>query len=149
MFSCIECGKKLNCSNLSGYCGKHRRLDPKYLEKEKARRKKYVKTAAGKESRKRAEKNWKHSWKGKEYRADAQIRKLYGITLSDKRVMYINQDYRCKLCRFPIEFKIAHIDHDHKTGRIRGILCSKCNNGLGFFGDNPKRLREAADYLER
>lgn len=41
------------------------------------------------------------------------------------------------------------LDHCHTTGKPRGMLCTKCNSGLGQFDDNPKRLRDAADYLER
>ena len=40
------------------------------------------------------------------------------------------------------------IDHDHGTGNVRGVLCHACNVSLGLFGDDPVRLRRAADYLE-
>lgn len=43
---------------------------------------------------------------------------------------------------------ILHLDHDHKSGRIRGVLCHQCNRALGFFKDDPQLLRKAADYLE-
>ena len=42
-----------------------------------------------------------------------------------------------------------HIDHDHKTDKLRGTLCEKCNRGLGHYDDDPKQLRAAALYLER
>jgi hypothetical protein len=53
----------------------------------------------------------------------------------------------CELCG---EFsKKIHLDHDHTTGKVRGWLCSGCNNGLGQFKDDTQRLRAAILYLER
>ena len=43
----------------------------------------------------------------------------------------------------------THIDHDHKTGKIRSILCNKCNVGLGMFNDDTAVLRRAAKYIEK
>jgi len=42
-----------------------------------------------------------------------------------------------------------HIDHDHRTGAVRGILCGNCNKALGYAHDHPATLRALADYLER
>jgi hypothetical protein len=56
----------------------------------------------------------------------------------------------CAICgRLPRSDIALHVDHDHATGRIRGILCWPCNNLLGDVQDDPKRLYAAADYLSR
>lgn len=60
------------------------------------------------------------------------------------------QGGRCAIClAAPVEgARSMPIDHDHVTGRLRGILCPRCNGGLGMFQDSPALLRKAADYLE-
>lgn len=57
------------------------------------------------------------------------------------------QGYACPLCHDEFT-KLPHIDHCHVTGRRRGLLCHRCNPGLGMFQDSPEALRRAADYLE-
>lgn len=54
----------------------------------------------------------------------------------------------CSICKREPETRWAR-DHDHATGRVRDMLCLGCNFGLGHFGDDPARLRAAADYVER
>jgi hypothetical protein len=49
----------------------------------------------------------------------------------------------------PEERGVFHIDHDHKSGKVRGLLCSCCNTGIGFLKDDPRIMRKAADYVER
>lgn len=58
-----------------------------------------------------------------------------------------DQGGRCVLCG--TSEATWHYDHDHETGALRDVLCSKCNNGMGFFNDDPQRLRKAAEYIER
>lgn len=84
-----------------------------------------------------------------EWRKDLHIRKTYGgMTMDDKITMRDAQSNRCKICK--IEFaddKSACIDHCHKTGKVRGLLCKKCNSGIGMFGDDPEKVRKAHEYL--
>jgi hypothetical protein len=81
---------------------------------------------------------------------DANLRQNYGITIEQFETMLAAQGGRCAICRKPFRRSFdTHVDHDHATGRVRGILCSACNNGLGRFRDDPAVLRHAARYLER
>lgn len=77
-----------------------------------------------------------------------QFRKKYGITLKDYKVMVENQNNLCKICnQLEPGKKLLGVDHCHKTKKIRGLLCSKCNIGLGFFKDNVENLKRAVEYL--
>lgn len=73
----------------------------------------------------------------------------YGLTKQELDLL-LAQHEECAICK-TIDWGVKGpcVDHDHVTGKIRGILCGSCNQGLGRFADDPKRLRAAADYLER
>jgi hypothetical protein len=60
------------------------------------------------------------------------------------------QDCRCAICQFWPDFPLSElcIDHCHANGHVRGLLCTRCNTGIGQFGNDPARLRAAAAYLE-
>lgn len=80
--------------------------------------------------------------------------RLYGIDADALRALKLAQNWRCAICReqFPKEGeegKRVHIDHCHRTDRVRGILCARCNSGIGKLGDTVEGLRRALDYLER
>ena len=70
----------------------------------------------------------------------------YGITGAQADALLASQGGLCAICR---ERPAEHIDHDHVTGEVRGMLCFNCNGGLGQFRDRPDLLRLAAAYLER
>ena len=77
--------------------------------------------------------------------------KKYGITIEDFNMMLLTQNNKCKICgeEFTFSGKItAYVDHDHSTGKIRGLLCAHCNSGLGFFNDSTDNLKAAIKYLE-
>jgi hypothetical protein len=76
--------------------------------------------------------------------------KKYGISFDDYQRMLIEQNGVCKICRKPEKKgKSLSVDHNHKTGKVRGLLCSRHNTGLGCFEDDAALLRSAADYLEK
>lgn len=72
------------------------------------------------------------------------LRKRYGIEPEQFDGLVAEQGGICAICR---EAAPTHLDHDHETGRVRGVLCVSCNNGLGLFRDDIARLRQALNYL--
>lgn len=74
--------------------------------------------------------------------------KQYATKRAVKDALERVQDGRCAICRVPFgEVVRPHLDHDARTGMVRGALCLQCNTGLGNLGDSPERLIAAAEYL--
>lgn len=74
----------------------------------------------------------------------------YGITEADYEEMVEAQGNRCAVCFSDTvggRYDRWHIDHDHATGKVRGLLCTNCNRGIGHFKDNPLFLASAIEYL--
>jgi Recombination endonuclease VII len=73
----------------------------------------------------------------------------HGLTRADYERMIAAQDGRCAICRSstPLGRGRWHIDHDHVTGQVRGLLCNNCNRGIGYFGDDPEVIAAAARYV--
>lgn len=72
----------------------------------------------------------------------------YGITVPHWHAMHDKQGGKCAVCRKPPRpGKKLCVDHNHKTGAVRGLLCKRCNTALGFFYDEPLLMELAADYL--
>lgn len=90
--------------------------------------------------------------KGRKYeRKGYQLKIRYGISLETFRALLQTQENSCAVCRVELsaESRSAVVDHCHKTGRIRGILCRQCNTGLGHMKDSRKVLTLAAAYLAK
>lgn len=74
----------------------------------------------------------------------------YGIDKKLYDEMFANQNGKCAICALDLNLqKEVHIDHCHTTGKVRGILCGKCNKGLGQFDDNVIYLTNAIKYLTK
>lgn len=78
------------------------------------------------------------------------------MTLEDFEFYWLGQAGRCYICRIIMrrperkqgqDLDVVAVDHCHKTGKVRGLLCNRCNKGLGFFNDNPELLLKAVSYL--
>jgi N12 class adenine-specific DNA methylase len=78
-------------------------------------------------------------------RKDKQLKYSYGITEAQFDCLAEKQGHKCKICNEHVANLV--VDHDHKTGKIRGLICHSCNKGLGFFKDNVNNLLNAIKYL--
>jgi hypothetical protein len=87
--------------------------------------------------------------------AEGDLKRKYGIGLAEYSQMFMAQGGKCAICGSDYgghrnaEQKALAVDHDHKTGKVRGLLCEPCNQGIGKLKDDYKILRQAADYLEK
>jgi hypothetical protein len=81
---------------------------------------------------------------------------MYGITDEHYQTMFLAQDGTCAVCKQPETAidtrtqRIAnlHVDHDHKTGKVRALLCRGCNTAYGLLGEDPERIRLLLRYAE-
>lgn len=91
-------------------------------------------------------KKWKED--NPEKARDIQLKK-YGITAKDYDSRLEEQKNLCAICRDSRGKRNFHVDHDHSTGKVRGLLCGNCNVALGLMRDNPEFLEAAISYLSQ
>lgn len=83
------------------------------------------------------------------------LKKLFGLSKSEYAQMLAEHGEKCAICGEPETLKIKDktislsVDHCHGSGKVRGLLCSSCNTGIGLFKDSPAILRAAISYLEK
>lgn len=83
------------------------------------------------------------------YKREWMLKERYGLTLAAWNALFAGQGHACAVCQTKDSGGHGwHTDHNHETGVVRGILCFACNTGIGKLGDDPERLRAAADYLD-
>lgn len=89
------------------------------------------------------------------------IQRKYGMSMEELEAMLYRQEQRCAICRrlwedcvsvkrSRYEARFLHylcVDHDHTTGKVRGLLCNGCNTAIGMFGESQERFQAAAEYL--
>ncbi len=73
--------------------------------------------------------------------------KRYGMNIEDYNEMRNKQNGCCAICKSQIVLETSRIDHDHRTGKVRGLLCVSCNTGIGLLKDSPQIMKNAISYL--
>lgn len=86
-----------------------------------------------------------HSTKGQ----NTYYKRVYGISKSEYDVMFQNQKGRCIACGRVQNNRPLSVDHNHKTGKVRGLLCLKCNSTLGFCDESINILLGLIDYIRK
>jgi hypothetical protein len=99
--------------------------------------------------RRRVEQHKYYIGVGKDRERNSKLKRAYGITLEKYDAMLELQGGHCAVCDRVVNDngKHLHVDHDHVTGKIRGILCSQHNSTIGYCDDDPLILLRLAEYL--
>mgnify|MGYP000119516448 CR=1 FL=1 len=108
----------------------------------------YAQTPNGKAKIRNNNAKYRQSEKGKRAKRNYELFAKYGITLDQFEELFQQQGQKCAICGNDKPLRGFHLDHCHKTNKVRGILCHTCNSGLGLFKDNPDIFLKAADYLQ-
>ena len=92
-------------------------------------------------------KNWQRATRKYKYKV------RYGITIEDFDKLLEKQNGLCAICQSPPSDcnrgnHTLHVDHDHTTGEVRGLLCFRCNRAIGLFGENISNIDAASAYLK-
>ena len=124
----------------------------KYREKNRdkinAQQKEYYQRT--KEEKQIKQRLYKQTPQGKLAQRYGHIKHRYGLSKDDYLALLEKQNNVCAICLNPetIENSILCVDHCHKTGKVRGLLCRMCNSALGKFNDDLSNLKRAVAYLE-
>jgi hypothetical protein len=86
--------------------------------------------------------------KVKESKEKSRLKKIYNLTLTQYNELKRKQNNCCTICGKKSKRRLS-VDHNHKTGKIRGLLCHKCNAALGFFDEDINVLKNAIKYLRK
>ena len=137
-------GLRLYCKDCASiYAKNYRQINRTKVNKQKKEYRQIHKTELVER-----DKEYYQTKKGKFNNRKRRLRNKYEITIEAHRLIYILQNGKCAICKQPTAYDKMSTDHDHQTGKVRGLLCHQCNIGLGNFKDNLKSLRNAVRYLK-
>lgn len=133
---CVKCEETLRYVS-------NQRCAPCYRQTLKS----YYDSPEGKQAKFAAARKYSKTPAGRLAKRKGALKYQYGISLDDYQKFFDDQNGACKICKKQF-LKPLHVDHNHVNGKIRGLLCGRCNKAIGLFDDQPEICREAASYLE-
>lgn len=127
------------------------RANPEYMERQRQRTRRW--RADNRERVAESNRRWYTANKHKAVQAMRRqnLKDRYGLTLDEYDRMYDSQEGKCAICKRvggTSRMERLHVDHSHETGQIRGLLCFRCNTGIGMLGDTVDALSRAVAYLQ-
>lgn len=131
-------------------CIKNRNGDPEYKKYMKNYLENYRQVKEHQDYNKEYQKQYQKNPKNKQNDKKWRLLKTYGITLEEWYQMFEKQNGECKIChthQSKLKNKLC-VDHDHITGKVRGLLCQGCNSGIGYLKESKRILESAIKYLE-
>ena len=144
-YECKKCRHQYYLDNRERFIAKSKEQRIKNKEALSEYRKEYAK----KNKEKIADFQKEYRKTHKEERLNHQYLRKYNISLNEVKELYKKQDGKCALFGEELKWgRECHLDHDHKTGEVRGLLCYKCNLMVGFAEDNVEKLLAAIDYIK-
>lgn len=129
-----------------------KKYDADRQRKYRRENKEKVRKAGRKYYKENPEKFKERKLKYKKSNKNGHLKRNYGITLNEYNLLLQKQNYKCAICgsKNPRGFskKCLSVDHNHKTGKVRGLLCQPCNLFLGLIKDDKNILAKTIKYLE-
>lgn len=147
---CPQCKQKLSIENFSRNKRRHDGRGTYCKKCQSIRMKIYRSKSHVKEQKRQYERNYIQRPDVKRHRQEYALQYYYRITPKEREEKLLAQKGKCAICTKQLpDWTKARIDHDHKTKKVRGILCNDCNLLLGHAFDNIVTLQKAVDYLQQ
>lgn len=132
-------------SKICNKCGETKELEQFYISRKSPDKRAYICIDCDRERQKLGLK--RHGVIPRTKTKNEKYSSKYGITPECYAKLLLQQNGVCAICKESFDKLEVEVDHCHKTGIIRGLLCGKCNRGLGQFDDDIKKIQGAIDYL--
>lgn len=146
-WSCVECTKEAVRSRIPDTSKEY---SARYIQSEKGKawKREYEKT--------KTYRSVQNKWKKKDYKRNPDVYhkysiKKYGMTKEQWELLFEQQNGKCSICSvlFSGSTRRPAVDHDHNTGAVRALLCSKCNTALGLLNEDISIMQSMINYVER